>query len=77
VSKINVSHKDPGKIKSPLDLIINNPNIENDVEENEDSFSSQLKGGIYEVSFRYNANLGGYTTLMPDRPELYAIAFIY
>ena len=35
--------------------------------------SSQLKGGIYEVSFRYNTNLGGYTTLMSDIPELYAI----
>jgi len=27
---------------------------------------SQLKGGIYDVSFRYNTNLGVYTTLMSD-----------
>jgi len=33
--------------------------------------SSQLKEGIYEVSFGYNTNLGGYTTLMSDIPELY------
>jgi hypothetical protein len=43
--------------------------------------SSQLKSGIYEVSFRYNTNLevsfryntnlGGYTTLMSDIPKLY------
>ncbi|MCK4398929.1 MAG: hypothetical protein KAV25_08055 [Methanophagales archaeon] len=32
--------------------------------------SSQLKGGIYEVSFGYNTNLGGYTTLMLDIPKL-------
>lgn len=32
--------------------------------------SSQLKGGIYEVSFGYNTNLGGYTTLMSDIPKL-------
>jgi len=32
--------------------------------------SSQLKEGIYEVSFGYNTNLGGYTTLMSDIPEL-------
>ena len=32
--------------------------------------SSQLKSGIYEVSFRYNTNLGGYATLMSDIPEL-------
>jgi neutral amino acid transport system ATP-binding protein len=31
--------------------------------------SGQL-GGIYEVSFRYNVILGGYTTLMSDIPEL-------
>ena len=36
--------------------------------------SSQLKGGIYDVSFRYNTNLGGYATLMSDIPMLYAIA---
>ena len=35
--------------------------------------SSQLKGGIYEVSFGYNTKLGGYTTLMSDIPKLYAI----
>ena len=32
--------------------------------------SSQLKRGIYEVSFRYNTNLGGYATLMSDIPKL-------
>jgi hypothetical protein len=32
--------------------------------------SSQLKGVIYEVSFRYNTNLGGYATLMSDIPKL-------
>ena len=32
--------------------------------------SSQLKGGIYEVSFGYNPNLGGYMTLMSDIPKL-------
>ena len=32
--------------------------------------SSQLKGGIYDVSFRYNTNLGAYTTLMSDIPKL-------
>lgn len=26
--------------------------------------SSQVKEGIYEVSFVYNTNMGGYTTLM-------------
>ena len=35
--------------------------------------SSQLKGGIYEVSFRYNTYLGAYATLMSDIPELYDI----
>ena len=35
--------------------------------------SSPLKGGIYEVSFRYNTNLGAYTTLMSDISTLYAI----
>jgi len=35
--------------------------------------SSQLKGGIYEVSFGYNPNLGGYMTLMSDIPKLYEI----
>jgi len=28
--------------------------------------SSLLKGGIYEIRFGYNTNLGGYTTLMSD-----------
>jgi len=36
--------------------------------------SSQLKGGIYDVSFRYNTNLGGYTSLMSDIPKLGDIA---
>ena len=29
-----------------------------------------LKGGIYELKFGYNANLGGYTTLMSDIPKI-------
>jgi len=37
--------------------------------------SSQLKGGIYEVSFRYHSKLEGYATLMSDIPELYEIIF--
>jgi hypothetical protein len=36
--------------------------------------SSQLKGGIYEVSFRYNTNLGGYATLLSDIPKLSEMA---
>ena len=32
--------------------------------------SSQLKGGIYEVSFGYHSKLGGYATLMSDILEL-------
>ena len=36
--------------------------------------SSPLKGGIYEVSFGYNPNLGGYMVLMSDMPKLYAIS---
>jgi integrase len=32
----HVSNKDRGKIKSPLDLIMKNSDIENEVEENED-----------------------------------------
>ncbi len=32
----HVSNKDLGKIKSPLDLIMKNSDIENEVEENED-----------------------------------------
>ena len=35
--------------------------------------SSQLKGGIYDVGFRYNTNLGAYATLMSDIPKLYDI----
>jgi hypothetical protein len=35
------------------------------------TISSPLKGGIYDVSFRYNTNLGAYTTLMSDIPKLY------
>jgi len=31
-----------------------------------------LKGCIYEVNFGYNANLDGYTTLMPYIPKLSA-----
>ncbi|MBT9145660.1 MAG: hypothetical protein DDT42_01535 [candidate division WS2 bacterium] len=34
---------------------------------------SLLKGGIYEVSFRYNPKMEGYTTLMSDIPKLYEI----
>ena len=36
--------------------------------------SSLLKGGIYEVSFRYNPKMEGHTTLMSDIPTLSAIA---
>jgi len=32
--------------------------------------SSQLKGGIYKVSFGYHSKLDGYATLMSDIPEL-------
>ena len=32
--------------------------------------SSLLKGGIYGVSFGYNPEMEGYTTLMSDIPEL-------
>ncbi len=39
--------------------------------------STQLKGGIYEISFRYNTKLGGYTTLVPDIPKLYAMPLHY
>ena len=39
--------------------------------------SSQLKGGIYDVSFRYNTNLGAYTTLMSDIPKLGAMHNLY
>ncbi|MGB3460010.1 MAG: hypothetical protein WBB08_12130 [Halobacteriota archaeon] len=39
--------------------------------------SSPLKGGIYEVSFRYKTNLGGYATLMSDIPKLYEMAVRY
>ncbi|HJH26446.1 MAG TPA: hypothetical protein C5S37_06640 [Methanophagales archaeon] len=35
--------------------------------------SSQLKGGIYEVSFGYNPKMEGYTTLMSDIMKLYKI----
>ena len=37
---------------------------------NDIKVSSLLKGGIYEVSFGYNPQMGGYTTLMSDIPEL-------
>ena len=33
--------------------------------------SSQLKGGIYEVSFGYHSKLDGCATLMSDILELY------
>ena len=39
--------------------------------------SRQLKGGIYEVSFRYNTNLGGYATLMSDISKLGAMHNLY
>ncbi len=32
--------------------------------------SSQLKGGIYEVSFGFHSKLDGYATLMSDIPML-------
>jgi len=36
--------------------------------------SSQLKRGIYEVSFGYHSKLDGYATLMSDIQELSDIA---
>ena len=33
----------------------------------------QLKSGISEVNFGYHPKMSGYTTLMSDIPELYAI----
>jgi len=33
----------------------------------------QLKGGICELNFGYNAKMEGYTTLMSDIPKLYKI----
>ena len=35
--------------------------------------SSQLKGGIYEVSFGFHSKLDGYATLMLDITTLYKI----
>jgi hypothetical protein len=34
----------------------------------------QLKGGICEFDFGYNAKMKGYTTLMSDIPKLYETA---
>nr|QNO54286.1 hypothetical protein FGBIHFOD_00026 [Methanosarcinales archaeon ANME-1 ERB7] len=34
----------------------------------------QLKGGICEFDFGYNAKMGGYTTLMLEIPTLYETA---
>lgn len=34
------------------------------------AIGSSSGGGIYEVSFVYNTNLDGYTTLMSDIPKL-------
>ena len=39
--------------------------------------SSQLKGGIYDVSFRYNTYLGAYATLMSDIAKLGAMHNLY
>ncbi|NQE06463.1 hypothetical protein C5S32_11390 [ANME-1 cluster archaeon GoMg1] len=36
--------------------------------------SSQLKGGIYEVSFGFHSKLDGYAALMLDIPKLYGIS---
>ena len=36
----------------------------------------QLKGGICEFDFGYNAKMEGYTTLMSDIPKLYEIAIL-
>ncbi len=46
--------------------------IENGLKEMK--ISSLLKGGMYEVSFGYHSEMGGYTTLMSDIPKLYEIA---
>jgi len=39
------------------------------------SVKVQLKGGICEFDFGYNAKMDGYTTLMSDIQKLYAIGF--
>ena len=39
--------------------------------------SSQLKGGIYEVSFGYHSKLDGYATLMSDIQGLDEIARMF
>ncbi|CAD6492266.1 MAG: hypothetical protein LAKADJCE_00268 [Candidatus Argoarchaeum ethanivorans] len=39
--------------------------------------SSQLKGGIYEVSFRYNSKMERYTNSSSDIPKLYTIQKIF
>ena len=57
-----------------LRLIIKKPFIELKMRLKEMKISSQLKGGIHEVSFGYHSKLDGYATLMPDMPKLYAIA---
>ena len=36
----------------------------------------QLKGGICELNFGYNANTAVYTNSSSDRPELYEIGSI-
>jgi hypothetical protein len=59
-------------MKRPLDLIMKNSHIENKLKDMKGS--TLPKGGIYEVSFGYNTNFGGYTTLMSDIPKLSKIA---
>jgi hypothetical protein len=65
-----VSNKNLRKIKSPLDLIIKKSYIELKMRLKEMKISSQLKGGIYKVSFGFHSKLDGYATLMSDIPKL-------
>ena len=66
----HVSNKNIGEIKSSLYLIIKKSYIELKMGLKEMKFSSQLKGGIYEVSFGFHSKLDGYATLMSDIPKL-------
>ena len=62
------------ELKSPLDLIIKKSFIELKMRLKEMKISSQLKGGIYEVSFGFHSKLDGYATLMLGIPTLFEIA---
>lgn len=66
----HVSNKNIGEIKSSLYLIIKKSYIELKMGLKEMKFSSQLKGGIYEVKFGYHSKMDEYTALMSDIPKL-------